>query len=426
VTWYHDGSTYRVTMHPRGGAPQTLRHTRTGHALEFDLDGRAPEDVDHVDVEWPSQALRRLTLIDTPGRRSNTTDTSDRPVVIVDDATGQQPADAVIYLLRHIDRRDKRFLTELHDDEFVRPTPLNTIGVLSRADELSAGDPAAMQLAAKVAERYGQQPLVRSLCSTIVPVAGLLAETAATLTHTEFQHLRTLSHMPVDELADLLVAVDRFVHWPTSVALSTDIRKQLADRLGVFGVRLAASLLRANRGRTADTLAEQLVAASGLAELEAMLHQRFAGRRDLLKASTALNALEHVLTSHASPQTRALERQLEQVRAGAHELTELQLLEALVAGRVPFLSEDREEAERLVGSQGVTVSSRLSLPAGVDPGEARDAAIASLARWQALAESPASARALAEACRVLVRTCEGIIAELSPVAPESSGGSRNS
>src|SRR3954453_9590217 len=66
ITWYQDGPTYRVTVEPHDGPPQSLRFTRHGGALEVALDGMEPADVDRLVVEWPSATLRRMTLIDTP------------------------------------------------------------------------------------------------------------------------------------------------------------------------------------------------------------------------------------------------------------------------------------------------------------------------------------------------------------------------
>src|SRR5262249_27416895 len=67
VTWYRDGHTYQVMAHPRTGAPRQLHFTRDEGAIEVDLAGLSPEDVDQLVVTWPSQALRTATLIDTPG-----------------------------------------------------------------------------------------------------------------------------------------------------------------------------------------------------------------------------------------------------------------------------------------------------------------------------------------------------------------------
>jgi len=421
VTWYHDGPTYRVTLHPRTGPPESLRFARTSTSLEFELGHATVADVDRVEVEWPSAELRSMTLIDTPGIARTTSEGGDAFGRLVEGSSEAETADAVIYLLRHIGRADERFLAELTNDDFVRPNPMNTVGVLSRADELSAGDPAAMRHAEAVAERYNAQPLVRGLCNSVVPVNGLLAEAGETMTETEFRHLRAISHLPADELADLLMAVDRFIHWPTSLSIPSETRRLLIDRLGVFGVRAATAHLRAHRSMvTADQLADHLVDASGLRRVRDLLQVRFSQRRALLKARSALVSLGHLIERFPVAGTPSLERRLDQVRAGAHELAELRVLEAISTGQLKLRPEQTDEAMRLLSGAATAMGPRLGLPAASEAPALRAAALAALVRWRESAESPLSSRAVAEACRVITRTCEGMLASLG--TPDAAVG----
>ena len=78
VTWYVDAQFPRVTMYPRTSAPKQLTINRAGGGLSFDLQGTPVEQVDKLEVEWPSQSLRTQTLIDTPGIASLSADTSAR------------------------------------------------------------------------------------------------------------------------------------------------------------------------------------------------------------------------------------------------------------------------------------------------------------------------------------------------------------
>ena len=94
----------------------------------------------------------------------------------------ETPADAVVYLMRHLHASDVEFLRAFHDTEVSRPSPVNAIGVLSRADEIGVGRLDSMASARRIAARLGTDPNVRRLVQSVVPVAGLLAETAVTLT----------------------------------------------------------------------------------------------------------------------------------------------------------------------------------------------------------------------------------------------------
>ncbi len=81
-----------------------------------------------------------------------------------------------------------------------------------------------------------------------------------------------------------------------------------------------------------------------------MLHTQFSERRDLLKARSALLAVDSVLrtTRRAGP----LLQEIERILAGAHELAELRLLAALRSGLVELPKGAGPEAERLLGDAG--------------------------------------------------------------------------
>ena len=85
------------------------------------------------------------------------------------------------------------FLDTFLDRSVAQPNPFNALGVLSRADEMGAGRLDAMTSATSVARRFEADPRIRSLCSGVVPVAGLLAETGVTLTEDEVAALRAVA-----------------------------------------------------------------------------------------------------------------------------------------------------------------------------------------------------------------------------------------
>ena len=280
--WFRDGLTYRTTIHPRSGPPRPVRFARTGGALVLDLDDVAAADLDRIDVEWPSRALRTVTLIDTPGIASATqalTDAALRFFTADDERAG--PADAVIYLMRHLHAADVGFLESFSDDGYALATPINTIAVLSRADELGVGRLDAMESAERVAERYRQDRRLRRLCQTVVPVAGLLAQAAVTMREDEYRLLGQLVDLPVVELEELLLSVDRFSVRPGPAP--AEERVALLRRFGIFGTRTAVQLLREAPARGASDLAAELLRVSRLDELRTLLRTQFAGRRDVLK-----------------------------------------------------------------------------------------------------------------------------------------------
>jgi hypothetical protein len=420
VTWYREGVTYRVTMTPRDGETRAAHFRRGEGALDIDLDGLAPQDVAQLDVEWPSSALRDMTLIDTPGLASLSADLSERTqLVIAPDSDEPGDADAVLYLMRHMHADDARFLEAFHGDT-AGGSPVNAIGVVSRADEVGAGRLDAMESAERIADRYRTDPQMRRLCQTVVPVAGLLAQAGTGLTEDEFAALRTLAGAPVGDTERLLLTADRFLNSEAAIGLTPQQREILAKRLGLFGVRLAVARLRADPDVTSAGLARELVAVSGIEQLRAVLRAQFAARAEALKARSALAVAQAALhESAADANGERLLAEVERIESSAHVFAEMRLLDALRSGLLPFGSDDTEEAERLLGASGQDTAVRLALQADADVDAQRAALWRAIERWQQRAESPMASREEAEASRIVLRSCEGMLADLPQPAATS-------
>jgi len=419
VTWYRDGHSPKIVMDPKVGPPRPLPVNRHNGALVIDLQGTPAEALNRLVVHWPSPSLRIATLIDTPGIASMSTETSRRALTFLtpeDDAPTQ--ADAVIYLMRHLHATDAEFLESFRDQGIGRANSVNTVAVLSRADEIGGGRVDAMFSAKAIAQRYRSDPALRGLCQAVVPVAGLLAHTGRTLRQAEFDALAQLSRAPREEVDGLLLSTDRFLRTDSTAAPATapgegsETRAGLLQRFGLFGLRLSVALIRQGTA-TPAALADELVRRSGLTELQQVLTIQFTERRDLLKARSALLALNSVLHGESRASHGPLLGEVERILAGAHEFAELKLLSSLRSGAIILPRGESDEAERLLGGSGAATAVRLGQPQEASPDELHNAVLDALARWRRRAENPASGRAVADACRVVVRSCEGMVARLA-------------
>jgi Dynamin family len=409
VTWYQYANSPSITLQPKTGQPTQLPLRRVDGKLSMDLAGRSADDVERLLVDWPSRGLRAGTLIDTPGIDSLSTAVSARTTTFLTPTDEPSAADAIVYLMRHLHASDVRFLESFHDQAAGRATTINAIGVLSRADEVGAGRIDALLSAQKVARRYSDDPMLRQLCQSVVPVAGLLAQTGRTLRQAEFAALQDLAACSRSETTALLLSADRFVRAEADVPVAPHDRAELLDRFGMFGVRLAIALIRGGLN-DASALASDLVRRSGLEEVRRVLSVQFTERSDVLKARSALLAVDRVLRETPRPGTEPIVTAVERILAGAHEFQELRLLGALRAPGLTLPRDARVEAERLLGGAGTGVDARLDLPAAPAPDEVRAAALDALRRWRERAENPLSDRATSAASAVVIRSVEGILA----------------
>ena len=415
VTWYHEGDLPTGDGLPLVGEPASSRPwSRDTGALDVDLGDPAPDDVDRIDVSWPTSKLRELTILDTPGIASISADISARTQRVLAAEDGRVPvADAVLYLMRHTHASDVRFLESFHDDELAHGTPMNSVGVLSRADEIGACRLDAMEVADRIALRYEADPRLRRLCPVIVPVNGLLAFAATTLREVEYAMLATLARAERAEVETLLLTADRFLHRSSGVMLTEIEREHLIERMGLFGVRLSVELIRAGFVTSAVELSDELVERSGLNRLRLVLTRQFEQRSRVLKARSSLAVLSDVLRSGGCTDSDVLLTAAEQLSASTHEFEEVRLLSALRSGSIEVRPDRVAELDRLLGGNGHSAAARLGLAEDATADEIRQTALESLVTWQRLAEHPLSGRQLKVAARAATRTLEGMVAARS-------------
>lgn len=381
VTTYHHGVPERVEVERSDGS-------RDAHALT--PDGALPDDLPlgpdarALHVHLPNDALRQLTLVDTPGlasasERAGAT-TSD--VLALDRASvgAVRDADAVLHVMAMGIHRDELDLLEGFRTLLggVRLSPANAVVVLNKCDLLAGHDPLAA--GSDLADRHAD--LLRSVALDVVPTVGLLSETADAggLSGADVEALRALATLPPAVLDVALLSVDRFT--TAALAAPPEARARLLARLDRHGVRVAVDALR-EPDLGAEALLERLRAASGLPRLRGLLAEVFTVRADALKADTAVTELEQLARHLDDPAERSLVLDLaEEVRLdpGMHRLAEVRALRACTAGvRLPEPLAD--DLRRLVTS--TTLTARLGVDADADAAKRQRAAVDGARRWKA-------------------------------------------
>jgi hypothetical protein len=396
--WYRDGAEPAAVVCPHVTPPCPVPVERRDRRLHIDLNQWPADLVERVLVDWPARGLRDLTLIDTPAGTS--------PQWLA------AHVDAIVYATREPTDADLAVLRSAQD---AVGGPITTIIALAKADELGAGRIDALSSAKQIARRRRSAAAVHAVSQNVVAVTGLLGQAGRTLRDDEFAALRALAGMSRAELDGYLLSADRFVAGDLPVPLGAQQKVDLLDRFGLFGIRLAGTLIR--RGADTQTaLAGQLVQRSGLSELRESIGWCFLDRADALRARSALAGLLTVLRAEPRPQAARLAADAERAVASAHDFAELRLLAALRAGRLTLPNQLADTAERLAGGMGTSVAERLGLPADAPVDELRNAGFDELGQWRAQAESPLLGAAQRTAARTVVRSCEGLLAGLAAAA----------
>jgi len=208
----------------------------------------------------------------------------------------------------------------------------------------------------------------------------------------------------------LMLSADRFAGDQPGCDLTPLTRRHLLDRFGLFGIRTALPLIRQGRATSARHLAQVLEARSGIMELRDDLLDRFATRRDVLRARSALASISRLLATDPQLDGEFMP-EVERIRSGAHAMAELRLLNDYRRGLLDF-DNNGAEVERLLGVAGTSTTDRLGLTSDANAEIVRGELLAAIDRWRRRGEHPLATRDVANAAAVLVRTCEGALAGL--------------
>lgn len=405
TTFYQYGPEPKITVHTPHGTAQNVPVSNLDSNTVRDLQNWQPDEIARLDIEVPAPGLQAISFIETPGVSSSEVRDTGRSAL----AQILSEADGVLYLTRYPHQADLQFLQSVHELQIARYTPINTILALSRADEMGSGSSEALQAADRVAVNYREDAKVRSFTQHVLPVSGLVAQAGAMLTHEQYQQLWTLARMPEQDREALLLSADRFATSPQPENVPPEQRRELLERLGHFGVERSLAMLRESV-ETPQQLASALLEESRMNQLQEALHRQFVERQDALRARSVLLAVDMVLRANPRNGVQQLRGEFERFLANAHEWEEMRLLSALHSQQVRFSPEMRVEAQRLLGAFGTEPHRRL----GQDP-QASEAVLTqqageALARWRNEAVSPVHDRLHRDAIRVVLRSCERLIA----------------
>jgi hypothetical protein len=410
VAWYRYGTPERVSVRLRSGERRESG-LRADGSLPEKL-GVDPEQISGIDVWLPIEALKSLTIIDTPGLSSLTDEASGKARAVIgidddEDSRAIRQAEALLFAMAgdaHADDEEalRAFQSRFRGTE--RASAVNAIGVLTKADKTGDGGdpwPAALDKANRLRDELG--PLV----STVVPLVGLLAETANTgsLTEEHAASLRMLAALPAGERATLLQSADDLLE--ADVPVSIDEREQLLDRLGLFGLARSFQLADADQ-LSAVGLVRRMRELSGIADLSKHM-DGFSQRADALKADAALTRLEKL--SWRDKSLASLRGEVQRVRRepGMHVLELFRALDRCAVKRIELPPQMMEELERLVTAR--SLSSRLGL--GDDAGTTDLGSIASSRQraWKAFENDPSTSPAAGKVAFAVSRSYEILLSQ---------------
>jgi hypothetical protein len=283
----------------------------------------------------------------------------------------------------------------------------NAFGVLSRADQLGGeNDP----WAAAAARAEALSTDLSGELATVIPVIGLLAESADHIRESDAAALRELAAaLPAEERDWVLMDAESFLE--ADLRTGVRMRHRLVQLLGSYG--LVRALAAVDGGiDTAAAIGKHLEEASGVHAIRSLLFETVASRADAMRAQTALVALESLahgglakVQDSAGPDDLstwlpdAVERL--QIDPTMHRLAELHAVRA-IGEHAEVHGELMDDVSRI--ATGVTAAWRVGLPENAERQAVAARASERHAAWRTLVADPATSPTVRRLAQVFARS----------------------
>jgi GTPase SAR1 family protein len=427
-----------------------IRRTNTDDVVVHFRDGRRPESrplrelrtlsvrdprhrelltsIDHLEIELRDAGLGNYELVDTPGYDSVHDEDSANVLRLLrrtdddvrrDTVRHAADADGLLMVVNHTTTHDEhQLIADFAGAENAEGAhPVAAVGALTKI-ESDWPDHNPLEQGRRMAAHLMASAGGRRILFDLVPVAGLVAGGATTLTEGEYVDLATLAEGDVARLEQRLAWASAFAQ-ADNLPVPADRRRALLARLGRYGVHLALRCLTDGVTDPAGLRAE-LLRRSGFETLRRRVDDHFGTRGDLVMLKSVIERVTR-LTRNASPELPVADQEL--LRAVRHRFLSLEPdepgfidLEVLRRHRAGELHlDDAQVADllRVAGERGLSVPERLGLPATTGDAECLATARAGWERWASVSSGPPRDGPTRYVAGALLRRHEHLIADLT-------------
>jgi len=442
VCWFRYGEQPKLTICFRNGEEQEapIADLERWSVRAYEKENPRINDVKYLVLHYPSEVLRTMEFIDTPGLNSmygtDAQNTLDFLAIQGSEETIYEAgmADAVIYAFnRTASDFDESILQEFHKGGMDSVSPINSVGILTKVDATGIwdiwGEATPVEAAQPVASGVMKNEGLKRLLFTVLPVCAKVCEGCAQLTERDWTVLRQIAGTDGEELRDLLFDAAQFARSEDAAytALgSSAARTRLMDLLGQYGILETAAFLR--MGQSPEEIGKSLQTSCGIQAVRDLLLRHFGNRTFLIKSQFIFSCLRGLVrqlrkNSGIGSQLRVICGRLlddiDGLMTSVQTLKELKVLQMYYNGQLRFHSQEEERDFLCVtGEYGRSAEVRLGVQGPLPITELAGIARTKAMLWHEKTGSWMVSSAYIEATAIIARSYEEICFHLNALGEE--------
>lgn len=442
VGWFQYGDKPSITVCFRDGSKTEapFEDLQKWSVRAYEKENPKINDVKYLIIHYPSEVLKQLEFIDTPGLNSvygtDAQNTMDFLALKGSEDTLYEAsmADAVIYAFnRTMAGYDKDILDAFHNGGGMASSPINSLGILTKVDMGGIWDifseNTPVEAASAVTSNIMKNPDIKNLLFSVFPVCAKVMEGFVQLSDTDWETLLQISKADPEDLIDMLSDALTFSTCGEDMYMElgrADARKRLVDLIGQYGILEIAAQLRAGTKR--EDIGDILNEKCGIHAIKDILVSHFGNRTFLIKTRYIFNNIRSVVrqiqkSGTAGRQMLSICEQIveniDDLMSSVQTLKELKVLQMYYNGQLRFMDEEeRQDFLRVTGEYGRSPEVRLGMAKGSTIKALEQTAKDKVALWHGKASGFMLPGTYVEAASILARSYEQMYYYLNALVEE--------
>lgn len=441
VCWFRYGKTPSLTIHFRGGESENVPFEDLEKWSVRDASNPKLNDVEYVVIYYPSEVLKTIEFIDTPGLNSaygtDAQNTMDFLALRGSEETLSEAgkADAVIFAFeRTLTDMNRKTLLQFHGNEKSGTSPINSIGIFTRLDggggwDVEEDSVSPVEKARSRTVQFMKKIEIKQLLYSILPVCAKAAEGYEQLEADDWRVLKEIARKDREELQELLVDASDFKRSTEAeyMAYGTpEERGSLMDKLASYGILEVADQLR--NGRTEEEIGDILQRECGIEDVRQLVNQHFGNRTFLIKTQYIFNQLYGIIhkiqyDENSSTELKELgsyiRDEMERMSSSIQTLKELSALQMYYNGELEEMTEEeKDDLLRVTGEYGRLPEQRLHAAEGTSITDMAAIAQKKAVLWNGKAADFMMSAAYIDVSSILARSYEIMYYHLNALVEE--------
>ncbi len=332
------------------------------------------DKIKYIEVPYPSEILKYVNIIDTPGLYSYYRQDSENTISFLKEVR----PDAVIMLFtKSILSEDLETLSKFQEktsgtQQLFNLNPLNAIGMLAKMDEcwkISEKKNPYDVSRRVIKDLKRDNPILNTTFFDIQPISAMLG-LASTFVKEDFSLLSNFSTLDDDKIENIFKSKRHFLAGADCTTLKQEELKQLVAHYGLYGLYAIITFIKQHLSCSSEELSLYLENISGFSLFRKILLAHFRDRAVLIKTqhyvSEIIQVCENVRYATTDNLTKELidkvQIEIMTTLMRIHEYAEWHYLAKIYNGDFNHLEKEMvEEYKTICGENGNSVINKLSL-----------------------------------------------------------------